>query len=181
MEEWKDINGFEGLYKISNYGQVWSCRRSKIMSLKDTKDGYKAVSLYKNDKRYYFRVHRLVGQAFIPNPNNLPVINHLDENKTNNIWTNLEWTTVQENNLYSSYKWSGDNSWTRTKEGRKKLSEIGRTAHKKESKQVKDLRTGVVYDSLREAERQTGISRYKIQHSSDFIISAIGGDANNER
>lgn len=110
-EKWKDIEGYEGLYQVSNLGNVRSlyfknniCNIKKIKNKKITKDkkGYCRVRLTKNKKFKSFLVHRLVAQAFIPNPNNYPIVNHKDENPTNNCIDNLEWCTNQYNLKYSN-------------------------------------------------------------------------------
>lgn len=99
-EIWKWISGFEGLYKISNKGRVKSFHRKKkkgkILSA-NNKSGYKKINLSKNGKCYSIRIHRLVAEAFIPNPENKSQINHLDMNKSNNKVENLEWVTPAEN------------------------------------------------------------------------------------
>ena len=86
-EEWRDIEGYEGIYQISSYGGVRSFKFNKTRILKPGIDtaGYEQVDLYKDRKRDTQRVHRLVAEAFICNPDNLPFINHKDECKTNNI------------------------------------------------------------------------------------------------
>ena len=99
MEVWKDIDGFEGLYQVSNYGRVKS--RYAIRKKPTTNNGYEIVKLCKNGEVKHSLVHRLVAQAFIPNPFNFPCINHKDENKRNNIVENLEWCTRAYNNKYS--------------------------------------------------------------------------------
>ena len=106
MEIWKDIKGYEGLYQISNKGRVKSLgnnktKKEKILSPGKHK-GYFYVSLYKNRKEKKYSIHRLVAQAFLPNPDNLPVVNHKDENKLNNNVENLEWCTQEYNVNYSS-------------------------------------------------------------------------------
>ena len=103
QEIWKDIKGYEGLYQISNLGNVKSISK-KVKKLKpfNDKDGYKLVNLYKNKKIKQVRVHRLVGINFIPNPNNLPQINHKDEDKSNNIVSNLEWVSLIDNCNYGT-------------------------------------------------------------------------------
>lgn len=106
MEEiWKDIPEYEGLYQVSNLGRIKSLQnyRGKGNILKQRiKKGYYTIGLRKNAKRKWYLTHRLVAQAFIPNPNNLPQINHIDENKLNNNVDNLEWCTVKYNNTYGT-------------------------------------------------------------------------------
>lgn len=103
MEEiWKDIPGYEGLYQVSNKGNVrslnWGNRGFvRNLYLKKHNRGYRHVELAKNGKRKAFTVHRLVATAFIPNPNNYQTINHIDEDKTNNTVENLEWCTMSQN------------------------------------------------------------------------------------
>ena len=100
-EKWKDIKGYEGLYQVSNLGNIKSFGYGKAILLKQFKDGkYLSVNLCKDKKHKKYKVHRLVAEAFIPNPNNLPIINHKDENKYNNNVENLEWCSVAYNNRY---------------------------------------------------------------------------------
>lgn len=102
---WKDIEGYEGLYKISNTGEVMAlCNyRGKNHILKpQIKGNYYQVGLRKNNKRKWFLIHRLVAQSFIENPYKLPQVNHKDENKLNNNVNNLEWCTVLYNNTYGT-------------------------------------------------------------------------------
>jgi hypothetical protein len=96
-EKIKDIEGFEGLYQITTLERVWSIRRKKFMTYFKEKKGYMTVSLNKDGKQYYLRLHRLIAKAFIPNPENKPQINHLNGNKGDNRISNLEWCTAREN------------------------------------------------------------------------------------
>lgn len=111
-EVWKDIPNFEGLYQVSNLGNVKSFRKSTkygskseyILNPTINNGGYAQVTLYDNTKRTKLSVHRLVAELFIPNPNNYPQINHKDENKQNNRVDNLEWCTAAYNNAYGTAK-----------------------------------------------------------------------------
>ena len=103
MEEiWKDIEGYEGLYQVSNLGRVRSLRRNIILRQSIERNGYERILLYKNKGYKHFLIHRLVATAFIPNPNNLPQVNHKDENKLNNCVDNLEWCTQEYNHNYGT-------------------------------------------------------------------------------
>lgn len=97
----KDIAGYEGLYAITSCGKVWSHKRQKFLKPCDNGFGYLIVNLYKDGKSKHFRVHRLVAEAYIENPENKPQINHIDKNKTHNYCGNLAWTTAQENIKHS--------------------------------------------------------------------------------
>ena len=103
-EIWKDIKGYEGLYQVSNKGNVRSLHYGKIKQLSIVKrsNGYLMVSLWNKMKRKHYLVHRLVAEAFIPNPNNYPQVNHKDENPINNSVDNLEWCTSKYNNNYGT-------------------------------------------------------------------------------
>lgn len=116
MEEWRDIEGYEGVYQVSNtgkvkslerrvdYGHIKPLRRERILKPKIDKDGYRHVRLQRDGTSKHVRVCRLVAIAFIPNPNNLPFVNHKDEIKSNDTSTNLEWCTRQYNVNYGTAK-----------------------------------------------------------------------------
>ena len=92
-----DILGYEGIYKISPQGEIFSLYQNRLLNGWIQSSGYKAVSLYKNGKATKFHLHTLLAQAFIPNPLNLPEVNHKDGNKQNNALSNLEWVTGSQN------------------------------------------------------------------------------------
>ena len=103
-EIWKDIKGFEGLYQISSLGRVKSLLKfyPRLFNPTTNKLGYGIVTLTKNKRSKSFYVHKLVAEAFIPNPNNYPCINHKDENPSNNCVENLEWCTYKYNSNYGT-------------------------------------------------------------------------------
>ncbi len=112
-EVWKDVAGYEGLYQVSNKGNIRSLNHTvknhfyKGRSIKQRLDsyGYLIVTLFKKGARKDYKVHRLVAAAFIPNPNNYPTVNHKNEIKAcNEVW-NLEWMTVKDNNNYGSRRY----------------------------------------------------------------------------
>lgn len=111
-EKWIDIKGYEGIYQVSNLGNIRQIRKrnnayncyyktERLMKLQKTRKGYLRIQLNNDiEKRKTFAVHRLVAEAFIPNPDNLPQINHIDENKENNNVNNLEWCDNKYNANY---------------------------------------------------------------------------------
>jgi hypothetical protein len=102
MEIWKEIEGYEGLYKVSNKGNVKGVKRNKNLKMLKDSCGYSKVNLCKDGKLRSFLVHRLVALAFLENTNNLPQINHIDEDKNNNKVDNLEWCTCEYNITYGT-------------------------------------------------------------------------------
>ena len=102
MEIWKKIKDYEGLYWISNLGRVKN-RHGRVLK-PEIRQGYYSIDLMKNHKRKKYRIHRLVAEAFIENPDNLPQVNHKDENKLNNEADNLEWCDNTYNTHYSRHE-----------------------------------------------------------------------------
>lgn len=128
MEEiWKDIKGYEGLYQVSNLGRVRSFDRlvkrkdgrtfvhyGKILSPSSNGNGYQHLILTKDGKHKDVLVHRLVAEAFLPNPDNLPQVNHKDERPDNNCLDNLEWCAISYNCNYGRHKSNLSKSVTNT-------------------------------------------------------------------
>jgi hypothetical protein len=151
MEIWLDIDGYDGIYKVSNFGKVKSIDRTyldkngklynvegKIMNFQDNGKGYKNINLYKDKKSKCLYIHRLVADAFLPKIHGKNFVNHIDGDKSNNELSNLEWVNRSENMLHANklglckgYDKSGDKNPS--------------------SKLVLDTQTGIYYLTLKEA------------------------------
>lgn len=147
----KDIPNFEGKYAITKEGKVWSYKHKKFLKPKIV-NGYPLVDLFKknDNKKYPIGIHRLVAMTYIPNPDNLPEVNHKDESKTNNCVENLEWCTHKYNMNYG----------TRTQRAEAKKTpevweRIREASAKARRKAVKCIETGNVYPSVRDAAKHT--------------------------
>ena len=151
-ENWKSIAGYEGLYQVSNLGRVKSLKygKEKILKPVNSPYGYLQVCLCKDGQKKMSLVHRLVADAFIPNPNNLETVNHKDEVKTNNVASNLEWMSRGDNKRYSANK----------------------------SAKMFDKQTGellATFPSTHEAERVTGINHSSISECCNGKLKSSGG------
>lgn len=170
MEVWKDIEGYEGLYQVSNLGRVLSLARTRknrwgqdvpvlerILTPRINDKGYLRVALSKDDVSKDFFIHRLVAMAFIPNPNNYPIINHMNEVKTDNRVENLEWCTHKYNVNYGS--WAEKQS--RAQRGKKRPPESVRRRAEKKKKPIigTSLLTGETryFKSAVDAGRELGL------------------------
>ena len=173
-EVWIPIKDYENEYMVSNLGRIYSTRNKKI--LKQNKNrGYVSVQLCKNGKRKRYSIHRLVAQAFIPNPDSLPCINHKDENKANNHVDNLEWCTAEYNNNYgtrnlrNSLSKKGKPSWNKgltgiySKETIIKMSNARKgKPNESRMKKVKCITTNENFNSIREAWEKYRINQSDI-------------------
>jgi hypothetical protein len=147
MEEiFKDVKGYEGLYQVSNLGNIINSKNGRKIKLNITERGYYRVNLYKEKKENHFKVHRLVAIAFIENINNKPQVNHIDGIKTNNNVSNLEWSTSSENIRHA------------INVGLIDVSNLQRTMREKMSISVIDKSNGIIYKSITEASKYCQIS-----------------------
>lgn len=151
MEKWKDIQGYEGLYQISNLGNVKSIKKGIIIG-DVIKGGYRRIPLYKNGKYKRFMIHRLVAEAFVKNPDNKPEIDHIDGNPLNNKVDNLRWCNHTENlNNPITLKRKSIAA-----KGNHMTGRFGALHHN--SKKVLCIETKTVYGGIAEAERKTGVT-----------------------
>lgn len=140
----KEIEGFPG-YFIEDNGSVWSEYSNKFLKPLHDTNGYLMVNLHKDGKQWSKRIHRLVAEAFINNPNNYDQVNHIDENKENNNINNLEWVTQQENNKY--------------------IEKIGHHSGRPKKKVLVEFRNGdrEEYESLAECAKHFNVNKSTIQ------------------
>ena len=158
--KWVDIVGYENEYQVNQFGQIRTLKNSpkckKFDLLKpqtSKKNGYVYQMLYKKGKQKLLRVHRIVAMAFLPNPNNLPQVNHKDGDKQNNKVDNLEWC-MQSDNMLHAYK---NGLQTPSEKQRQAIINTNKLKQKKVVL-IKDGITVKMFDSLSEASRQTKIS-----------------------
>ena len=165
-EQWKDIEGFEGLYQVSNMGRIKALKREipnpknpeKVRVLKEhimkcqLDNGYVKTQIYKDGKKKTIKVHREVASAFIPNPENKPTVNHIKEDeKSNNCVSNLEWATHSEQLKHGTYIQRNVESNRKSGfKGVQKMKEVN-------SKKVLCITTKKVFNSVREAAEFYGI------------------------
>lgn len=173
-EIWKGIKNYEGLYEVSNKGRVKRLERvttdkngkkyhlkEKILKEHLNSYGYLTVNLYNHkDSGKQLRVHRLVAEAFIPNPNNKPQVNHKDEVKTNNCIENLEWMTCKENNNYGTRNERAINAMKTTYEANHEsiCKAISKAVSKPVAQYTKDGELIKVWSSISEARCQLCLS-----------------------
>ena len=156
MENWRDVPGYEGLYLVSDMGRVLGLKRGLQHPTID-EYGYPRTALCRDGAMRYFPVHRLVAMAFIPNPENKPTANHINEIKTDNRVCNLEWATVAEQNVHGT-----------------RLERVG-LANSIPVVQVDGYGNEVVWSGASEAARALGISRKGIRDCCNGRYKTAGG------
>lgn len=158
-EEWRPVKGYTR-YEVSDKGNVRNIHTKVPKAVRKTKTGYLIADLKENGKKSTKYVHRMVAEAFLPNPEALPQINHKDENKSNNMVDNLEWCSVSYNNTYNGRA--------------KKVGEHHKENHPS-CKRVRCVETGKEYVSVREASRKTGICGMCISYCLNGKQNHAGG------
>jgi hypothetical protein len=183
-ESWKEIEGYGGRYQISNHGRVWNVVTQQIMKQQRKKTGYMQINLMKPNKKVVSeRVHRLVALYFCNKPEGCNVVNHLDSNKANNYYENLEWTTISGNTKHCCEN---------NKEFRKQLLEnsikgANKTILTLEVKDKDGFLVGI-YKGYQETSKILGVNEKTVRNivagkfrtnRNGYLIKAIarGGDA----
>ena len=153
IAEMKDIVGYEGLYAITRDGRVWSYRNNKFLK-PGLVGGYHQVNLCKEEKKKRYYIHRLVAEAFIPNLDNLPQVNHKDECKSNNCVENLEWCDAKYNNNYGTHT---------------------ERSVKKRSKPIYCEELDRTFNGMAQAARELGLNQGNISRCCKGIYKTTGG------
>ena len=141
----KDVKNYEGLYAVTSCGKIWSYRSKKFLKPFADKDGYLKVGLYKDNKKKNFKIHRLVALAYIPNPDGLETVDHIDGNKEHNYINNLQWMTQKDN------------------------------AIKGNSKKIRCVETGKIFDSARIAAKEMSLNNSTISSVCNGKRKTAGG------
>lgn len=167
-EEWKDIPEYEGLYQVSNFIKVLNVKTGKLLAFSVTNKNYYQVNLWKNGKCKHYSVHRLIAQAFVPNPDNKPEVDHINTFKDDNWFKNLKWVTKKEQQ---------NNPLTR-----RHISEGLKEKHINRYDLSKPIQQysldGILineYPSLQEASRQTGLYPTNICKALKGRYKSAGG------
>lgn len=189
-EEWRDVVGLEGMYQVSNYGNVRSVDRfvnnksntktkikGVVMKLQENHKGYMAIVLHKNNVPISKLVHRLVAEAFLENTNNLPQVNHIDTDKKNNRVDNLEWVSNYDNMQHAVKNGCYKHAFTeKTKLAVQKNLNYARKARIRSVRQY-DNEGNLVneFESIADAERKTGVNNSKITMCCKHRRNHAGG------
>ena len=173
-EIWKDIQGYEGLYQVSNFGRIKSVGRfidrlvtgnywqeERILKPHKTKYGYLMVELRNHKKPKNFLIHRLVAIAFITNPENKPEVDHINANKTDNNVNNLRWVTAKENvrNPLNMVHLIGKNHPMFGKKHSEETKNKMRGKNNPRARKVRNIETKEIFDTVTEAEKKYNLSK----------------------
>ena len=158
MERWENIKEYEGLYQVSNFGNIKSIKKGIILKHGINKHGYCYVMLSKKNKSKWYSIHRLVAQAFVENKNNYKCVNHKDENKQNNHADNLEWCNHKYNNNYGT-----------------RIEKVAKATSKKVIQYDKHNNLIKVWESIIAASINTKTNRHSIVSCCKNKLKTAGG------
>ena len=171
---WKDIPGYEGLYKVSNTGKIFSVATNRELSVIQKKDGYTCISLCDKDhNKKQYRIHQLVAKAFIPNPNNLPMINHKNEIKNDNRVENLEWVTPKQNSSYGSRPERVSEKLKGVPKSKEAIKKRLATMKEKLSKMTKEERQAMFGREITDKQKEILSNAHKKENLSKETIEAM--------
>jgi hypothetical protein len=171
---WKDIPGYEGLYKVSNTGKIFSCVTNRELSVIQKKDGYTCISLCDKDhNKKQYRIHQLVAKAFIPNPNNLPMINHKNEIKNDNRVENLEWCNNFYNSNYGNRNLIISQKMKGVSKSKEAIEKRKITLKEKLSNMTKEERQAIYSRTISEEQKKIISNTHKKENLSKETIEAM--------
>jgi hypothetical protein len=172
QEIWKEVHGYEGIYEVSNIGNIRSLKFNKIKDIRPglNTSGYFIVALCKNNNQITKKLHRLIAKSFIDNPENKPCINHKDGNKINNNISNLEWCTFSENNQHAyDIGLKKGTTYLKGKFGKDHHLSMAIIQLSKDNEILNE------FGSIREAQRKTGILKSGISRVCRMERKTAGG------
>ena len=192
VEEWRDIAGYEGLYQVSDWGNILSIRKNEKMKPNLGKNGYLKTTLTKDKEKEYILVHRLVAEAFIPNPENKPCVDHINGVRTDNRAENLRWCTHKENNNFELSRKHQRESKIGEKNPMhgKKPWNYGVSMPYEVKEKIKQSRQGLIFPSRRKAviqitngtivewESASEVEKANLGYSQGHISSCCNGNYN---
>ena len=150
----KDIPNYEGLYAATEEGQIWSYYKKRFLTPSIGKGGYLKVTLVKDKQKQTKLIHRLIAETFIENPNNYPVVNHKNEDKTNNNITNLEWCTYEYNSNYGTLK---EKAKEKIVQYRKEHPDFMKGKNNHKSVAIRCIETGDEFETFTDAIKWCGL------------------------
>ncbi|MGN0348238.1 MAG: HNH endonuclease [Roseburia sp.] len=172
---WKQVLGYENVYEINENGDLRRCGSTHLINRQMRRDGYQQYSLSVNGKRKSKKIHRLVAETFIENPNNYNVVNHIDGNKLNNNYKNLEWCTSSKNNFHAWENGLNHSTEKQIESAKISIRKAQSVAWEKRKKRVICIDTGEIFASIKECAEHMNLSDSKISDVCKGKRNTTGG------